>query len=135
MTFGGYSGPGPGFTERVITSQDGDIVEDQIGPPAGTTSATAPLNNTAWLMQAAAFRPAQMGGAIVPTQPTLNAQADGNNIVISWNAAWSGVGLQASPSLAPAAWVPVTVAPVLANTQLTVTVPMTNGLEFYRLAR
>jgi hypothetical protein len=86
-------------------------------------------------MQAAAFKPAQISAPPISPQPTLNVQPNGTNVVISWNAASTGFVLQASPSLAPAAWVPVTNAPVSASGQQTVTVPMTDQLQFYRLVQ
>ena len=49
-----FTGPGAGFTKRVITSPDGDIVEDAV-VAAGSHVATAPLNNGTWLIQLAAF--------------------------------------------------------------------------------
>ncbi len=56
MTGAVFTGPGPGFTSRIITSPDGDIVEDAIAPSAGSYNATAPLNGGTWLLQLAAFR-------------------------------------------------------------------------------
>ena len=51
------TGAGSGFTQRVITSPDGDILEDRIATTAGTYSATAPLSSGYWVMQMVAFRP------------------------------------------------------------------------------
>jgi len=56
MTGAVFNGPGPGFTNRVITAPDGDIVEDRVAPSAGTYAATAPLSGGTWLLQLAAFR-------------------------------------------------------------------------------
>jgi hypothetical protein len=56
MTSGVFTGPGIGFTSRVITAPDGDIVEDAIAPSAGSYSASAPLGGGTWLLQLAAFR-------------------------------------------------------------------------------
>lgn len=56
MTGAVFSGPGPGFTERIITAPDGDIVEDAIAPSAGSYGATASLSGGTWLLQLAAFR-------------------------------------------------------------------------------
>jgi hypothetical protein len=50
------SGTGSGFTSRVITSPDGDIVEDAVAVSAGSHTATAPLSSGTWLLQLAAFR-------------------------------------------------------------------------------
>jgi hypothetical protein len=51
------SGPGANFTNRVITSPDGDIVEDQVVTATGSYSASAPLTVAGgWVMQMVAFR-------------------------------------------------------------------------------
>jgi fibronectin type 3 domain-containing protein len=53
----GTTGAGAGFTSRVITQPDGDIVEDRIVTATGSYSATAPVSpSAAWIMQLAAFR-------------------------------------------------------------------------------
>ena len=55
-TGNGFTGPGAGFTLRVITTGFGDIVEDMNGSqPAGSYNATAPLSNGTWVMQVAGF--------------------------------------------------------------------------------
>jgi hypothetical protein len=56
MTGVSFNGPGPGFTSRVITVPDADIVQDRIAPAAGSYNATAPLSGGTWLLQLAAFR-------------------------------------------------------------------------------
>ena len=56
MTGALFSGPGPGYTSRVITTPDGDIVEDAIASSAGNASASAPLDGGTWILQLAAFR-------------------------------------------------------------------------------
>ena len=51
------SGPGSGFTKRLLTSPDGDIAEDQAVTAIGSYSATAPLSSSGpWIMQMVAFR-------------------------------------------------------------------------------
>jgi hypothetical protein len=40
----------------VITSPDGDLVEDALAASAGSDSASAPLSGGTWLLQLAAFR-------------------------------------------------------------------------------
>ncbi len=53
------SGPGNGFTGRVVTSPDGDIAEDEMVSASGTYSATAPLGSSGpWIMQMVAFKAA-----------------------------------------------------------------------------
>jgi len=52
----GTSGSGSGFTQRLITATDGDIVEDEIVSTTGTYTATAPMSSGQWIMQIATFR-------------------------------------------------------------------------------
>jgi hypothetical protein len=60
MTGGAISGPGSGFTSRVITP-DGDIAEDKVGTTIGSYNATAPVTPYAglstWVIQMVAFKP------------------------------------------------------------------------------
>jgi glucose/arabinose dehydrogenase/PKD repeat protein len=51
-----FTGAGNNFTQRVITSPDGDIVEDRKVSATGSYSATASLRSGAWLMQIASFK-------------------------------------------------------------------------------
>ena len=51
------TGPGSGFTSRLLTSPDGDIAEDSMVTATGSYSATAPLSTSSqWIMQMVAFR-------------------------------------------------------------------------------
>ena len=51
------SGPGPGFTQRILTMPDSDIVEDRFVSAPASYSATAPVTAASrWVMQIAAFR-------------------------------------------------------------------------------
>jgi chitodextrinase len=95
------SGAGSGFTSRVITSPDGDIVEDQVVTATGSYSAGAPMDSAGpWIMQMVAFRAA--GGSIPPdtTPPTapanLSATAlNASQIALSWTASTDNVGVTA----------------------------------------
>jgi hypothetical protein len=59
MTTRRFTAAGQGFTKRIITSPDGDIVEDRTTSGAGPYNATAPLKKSvAWLIQLATFRAA-----------------------------------------------------------------------------
>jgi hypothetical protein len=50
-------GPGLGFTQRIKTSPDSDILEDRYVPMPGAYSATAPVDDgVVWIMQLVAFR-------------------------------------------------------------------------------
>jgi hypothetical protein len=53
------SGPGAGFTQRLLTSPDGDLVEDLVVSAAGSYCARALLGSDGgWVMQTVAFRAA-----------------------------------------------------------------------------
>ncbi len=69
------TGPGSGFTQRILTNPDGDMVEDKIVSSTGSYSASAPLGSSAsWIMQMVAFRAASSGEA-GPPNPTLTSIA------------------------------------------------------------
>ena len=71
------SGPGSGFTKRLLTSPDGDIAEDEMVSAVGSYSATAPINSGQWIMQMVAFRTSSGGApvlqsiAITPANPSI----------------------------------------------------------------
>ena len=65
------TGPGTGYTSRIITSPDADILEDAIVTSTGSYSATAPLSGGEWIMQMVAFRGA--GSGVVGTSPTITS--------------------------------------------------------------
>src|SRR5882724_3575648 len=81
------TGAGAGWTNRVITSPDGDIAEDRIVSTAGSYSATAPLGGAGpWVMQMVAFKGISSAPPAPPTAPTnLAATAAGSSqINLSW---------------------------------------------------
>jgi hypothetical protein len=55
ITTGAFSGPGAQFTLRVITSPDGDILEDSIAGNAGLSVAATASGGGNWVMQVATF--------------------------------------------------------------------------------
>jgi hypothetical protein len=57
MTGGVFTSAGTGFTTRIITNPDADIVEDRSVTATGTYSATANQSGT-WLMQMVTFKAA-----------------------------------------------------------------------------
>jgi hypothetical protein len=96
----GTSGPGTGFTKRMITSPDGDIVEDRVVSTAGSYGATAPLTGSGpWIMQLVAFKASSGGGPPVdsspPTAPSnlLATTAGSGGINLSWTASTDNVGV------------------------------------------
>jgi hypothetical protein len=58
-TTGGFSAPGMGFTQRILTAPDGDNAEDMIVTSRGSYGATATLAPEGeWLIQVVAFKAA-----------------------------------------------------------------------------
>jgi hypothetical protein len=87
------TGPGSGFTKRLLTSPDGDIAEDKMVTAAGSYDATATLSSSgAWIMQMVAFR---TSGTEAPTAPgSLTATASSTSQVnLSWTASTSSLGV------------------------------------------
>lgn len=73
------TGPGSGFTERMITSPNGDIAEDEMTTQLGSYAASAPLSGGSWIMQMIAVRPASGS-----TQPPPSHYAN-----LAWTASTS----------------------------------------------
>jgi chitobiase/beta-hexosaminidase-like protein/fibronectin type III domain protein len=86
----GTTASGAGFSSRVITVPDADILEDRVVSATGAYAASASLSPTgAWIMQMAAFKGAVSGaaGARAPSAPgSLSVLANGaNEIDLRWN--------------------------------------------------
>jgi fibronectin type 3 domain-containing protein len=90
----GTTGPGSGFTSRLLTSPDGDIAEDAMVTTAGSYSATATLASGEWIMQMVAFRTATCGGGPPSAPSNLTATAAGvSQINLNWTASTSCAGI------------------------------------------
>jgi len=89
------SGPGTGFTQRLLTSPDGDLAEDRMVNAVGSYSASAPVSSGLWIMQLVAFRTAGGCANAPPTVPTnLAATASSSaQITLSWTASSSCIGV------------------------------------------
>ena len=53
-----FTGPGSGYTSRIITNPDADIAEDRTVTATGSYSATAPISGGNWVMQLVTFKAA-----------------------------------------------------------------------------
>jgi Fibronectin type III domain len=84
------NGAGGGFTQRLLTSPDGDIAEDRVVTATGSYSAAAPLNSTGWwIMQMLAFRAAGANPTQTPTPtpgPTPTPVPALSNVQLAWDA-------------------------------------------------
>jgi hypothetical protein len=74
------TGPGSGFTTRLLTVPQGNIVEDQTVSTTGSYSASAPLIPMGnWIMQMVAFRtpgsPTLVSISVTPTNPSISVGA------------------------------------------------------------
>ena len=82
---------GSGFTQRMLTVPDADILEDRIVTAVGSYAATAGIAPSGqWIMQLAAFKAATSGAPPpTPTAPSgLTATASGaTGINLAWTAA------------------------------------------------
>ena len=81
------SGAGSGFSKRLLTTPDGDIVEDRMVTAMGSYSASAPLSSSGpWIMQVVAFR-TPSGGTTPPTvssvSPNSGTTAGGTAVTIA----------------------------------------------------
>jgi hypothetical protein len=128
MTATTFLSPGLGFTLRVVTSPDADLIEDQIASTLGPISATASLTTGAWLMQLAAFK------AAPPAAPTLRVVLTATNtLVAAWAAVAVGFRLQENPTLAVAAWADVVASVGLVGDENQVLLAPSASQRFYRL--
>ena len=79
MVYTASVAPGTGFTQRIVTTPDGDSVEERVVSAVGSYDATESLSSSGpWIMQMVAFRAA--GGAPPDTTPptvTITSPASG----------------------------------------------------------
>jgi hypothetical protein len=60
----GFAGTGSGYTQRLVTSPDSDLVEDRVVTTAGSYSANSVQSSSSWwVMQLAAFRATSGAGS------------------------------------------------------------------------
>lgn len=129
MTAGGFSSAGSGFSQRVITVPDSDIVEDEVAATVGVYHATASLGSNTWLMQLAAFRP-----AVIVSPPALNVSlTSSNTLALSWPVGGPSFGLQQNSDLAATSWTTVTNAVQSTVGTNVITVPLSPSSRFFRL--
>lgn len=75
MTVNTTTGAGSGFTKRLLTSPDADIIEDATVTTVGSYSATAPITPTgSWVMQLVAFK---IGTVTPPSTYSITSSVNG----------------------------------------------------------
>ena len=79
------TGPGSGFTKRLLTQPDADIAEDRMVTATGSYSATAPISPAApWIMQMVAFRTASTAPPTVSSvSPNSGSTLGGTAVTIT----------------------------------------------------
>ena len=71
-----------------------------------------------------------------PGAPLLTVIHSGNNVLISWPNPSSGFVLEVTSNLnPPATWLSVSGTPVTVNQESTITLPASQGFQFYRLRK
>jgi fibronectin type 3 domain-containing protein len=113
------TGPGAGFTQRMLSSPDGDIAEDRMVTTTGSYTATATITPGQWIMQMVAFR-TPSGGTTVPTvtsvSPNSGPTAGGTAVTIA------GTNFAAGATVTFGATAATNVM-VVSGTQITATTP------------
>ncbi len=83
MVYTASVAPGTGFTQRIVTTPDGDSVEDRVVSVAGSYDATESLSSSGpWVMQMVAFRAAG-GSAPDTTAPTVTITSPASGATVS----------------------------------------------------
>lgn len=135
---------GTGFTERLLTSPDGDIAEDKMVTSTGSYSTTAPLGSSgAWIMQMVAFRTPVLtsGGFTVSASPSFLSIAQGSQATSTITTTASGgfnssIALSASgtPTGTTVSFNPATiVAPGSGSSTITVAVGSSTTVGTYSI--
>jgi hypothetical protein len=131
MTATTFTAPGSGFTQRVITAPDADLVADKVAAAAGAYNASATLSSGAWLMQLAAFKPALPAGA-----PVLRAfLTSSNTVAISWPTSYTGFILQSADSFGAANWLPAAELMATNDSQFETLVLLSQTERYFRLLK
>jgi len=91
----GTTNPGSGYTSRMITVPDGDILEDRVVTATASYNATAVVTGGAWIMQMVAFKTAGSVDTQAPTVPANLVATAGSStqVGLTWTASTDNVGV------------------------------------------
>ena len=76
---------GSGYTSRVITSPDADILEDEVVTATGSYSGTATLTSGSWIMQMVAFKASGSAPTVSSVSPNSGPTTGGTPVTITRN--------------------------------------------------
>jgi Putative collagen-binding domain of a collagenase/Protein of unknown function (DUF4038) len=125
-----FTASGSGFSQRVITTPDGDIVEDRIASMPGSYAATASLGTGAWVMQVAAFKGVSAG------LPLLRIfRGSSNTAVVAWPTQPGGFTLEQNSDLQTTNWTSVTQPVNVVGSENQITISLAPAQQFFRLAQ
>ncbi len=125
-----------GSLSAFVTTQTGNTSTVWLRDSMGGVSALDTAHCHVWSEDPAVTIKSGSGATYTPpapAAPSLAIRHDGGDIVVSWPAAASGFRLFASPSLSPAEWTEVTVAPGVDGDRLTVPLRPEDTHRFFRL--
>ena len=111
------TGPGTGFTSRLLTVPDADIAEDEMVTAVGSYSATAPINSGQWIMQMVAFRTPTVPPTVTSVSPNSGTNLGGTAVTIT------GANFAAGATVTVGATAATNVV-VVSATQITATTPV-----------
>ncbi len=135
------TGSGSGYTSRVITTPDGNILEDCMVATAGSYSATAAVSPSGkWIMQMVAFRAAGsgMGTSLSITSVSPSSGPVGTSVTITgtnFGATQGTITFNGTPAT-PTSWsatsivAPVPAGATTGNVVVTVGAQASNGFNF-----
>ncbi|MGH8231203.1 MAG: fibronectin type III domain-containing protein, partial [Steroidobacteraceae bacterium] len=95
----GFNAVGSGYTKRLLTVPDANLVEDRVVSATGSYSASSTQAPSSWwVMQLAAFRAASSGGGGDTTPPTAPSNLAANaistsQITLGWSPSSDNVGV------------------------------------------
>jgi hypothetical protein len=122
---GGLPTHAPALTSPVIDQGYSLLATDERGAPRVYDWSTIPNNGNGADIGAFELGTADLGAALIS-----------NNLVLSWPGYYGDFVLQSAAGLQGSnTWSNVPVAPVVISNQFVVTIPMTNALQFYRMAK